>query len=487
MRSRTPLFSCLCRIIIRRCPNERTGEMNTASLRTALIAAVIVAIGAFAIFSIGGATAQQACIQPLAGNGTVSGTWDNTCLSENTPLGDYTFPSGARYARFYTFTLSESSTVTLELQSSADPYLYLMQGKGKTGAILHYNDDVTPNEDTNSRISQSLSAGDYTIEATTYDVEITGSFTLTISGLPAASTPTITPTLGAGDTPTITPTPTATATPVSGQAPPTITPTPTPTQPSVLPDVLNRLTALETRAATQQGLIATMESKITALDIRIAALEANSSNPTPSTRSCNIARPNGYQPFPDTLNDFWDKRDNCLFEIARDFRIKDYVEGVGSFSSAHVRDPYSHALYKHDTFIVTNSGGKPWRATLSAPVDGLHPTILVYVYNPQTAEWNEIARGAHSTSSSLSRFNRYRTIKTEWTPVTGRTYSVSVIVRRGFTESPFTLTYDWASESDSQGAQPQIAPSNLTPSQIESMLGAIEDMRLEDGDEVGAE
>ena len=217
--------------------------MNSASLRTALIAAVIVAIGAFAIFSIGGATAQQACIQPLAGNGTYNGTWDNTCLSENTPLGDYTFPTGTRYARFYTFTLSETSTVTVELQSSADTYLYLMQGKGKTGTILHYNDDIAPSENTNSRISQSLSTGKYTIEATTYEIETTGNFTLTISGSPAALTPTITPTPG---------------------------------------DVLNRLTALETRATTQQGLIATMESKITALDSRIAVLESDASSPTPT-------------------------------------------------------------------------------------------------------------------------------------------------------------------------------------------------------------
>ena len=202
-------------------------------------------------------------------------------MSENTPIGDYTFPTGARYARFYTFTLSESSTVTVELKSSTDPYMYLMQGKGKTGAILHYNDDVT-SDDRNSRISQSLSAGDYTIEATTYEIETTGTFTLTVSGLPATATPTITPTVGAGDTPTVVPTPTPTATPISGQVPPTVTPTPTPTQTSVPSNVLNRLTALETRAATQQELIATMESKITALDSRIAALESDVPSPTPT-------------------------------------------------------------------------------------------------------------------------------------------------------------------------------------------------------------
>ena len=267
--------------------------MKTASLRTATIAAAIVALGAFALFSIGGATAQQACIQPLSGNGTYNGTWDNTCLSENTPLGDYTFPTGTRYARFYTFTLSAPSTVTIELNSSADTYLYLMQGTGKAGTVLHYNDDVTRNEDPNSRISQSLSAGDYTIEATTYDVETTGSFTLRVSGLPDTTIPTATPILGAGETPT------ATSTPISGQATPTFMPTqtatptitPTPAQQSASDNVLNRLTALETRVATQQELIATMESKITALDSRVAALESDVSTPMLTATETPVGTP----------------------------------------------------------------------------------------------------------------------------------------------------------------------------------------------------
>ena len=298
--------------------------MNSASIRTALIAVIIVAIGAFALLSIGGATAQQTCIQPLAGNGTVNGTWDNACLSENTPLGDYSFPTGTRYARFYTFTLSETSTVTVELKSSADTYMYLMQGKGKTGAILHYNDDITRNENPNSRISQILSAGDYTIEATTYDVEITGSFTLTVSGLPAASTPTITPTSGAGDAPTITPTPTFTPSPT-----PTITPTPIQSG-----DVQNRLTALETRAATQQGLIATMESKITALDSRVAVLESGASNPTPTPTPTVTPTPTATPPGTvrvytlrelDAIGDDWNYSDPD-----KRFRVRAYVDSVRS-------------------------------------------------------------------------------------------------------------------------------------------------------------
>ena len=253
--------------------------MKTALLRTALIAAAIVAIGAFALLSIGGADAQQACIQSLAGNGTVNGTWDNTCLSENTPLsdGDYDYPVGTRYARFYTFTLSAPSTVTMELKSSVDTYMYLMLGKGKTGTIDDSDDDIS-NEDTNSRISKILPVGDYTIEATTFGVEAAGTFTLTVSGLPDASTPTVTPTTSAGDTPTVTPTA------ISGQDTPTPTPTPTRTPtpaPTTVPtDVLNRLSALETLAVRQQGRISTLESKVTALDGRVATLEAGASTAT---------------------------------------------------------------------------------------------------------------------------------------------------------------------------------------------------------------
>ena len=261
-------------------------KMNSVSIRTALIAAAIVAIGAFALLSIGGADAQQTCIQSLAGNGTVSGTWDSACLSENTPLGDYNYPSGTRYARFYTFTLSAPSDVTMELKSnSVDTYMYLMSGKGKKGKIEYYNDDIVVNENKNSRLSESLPAGDYTIEATTYDVETTGSFTLTVSGLPDASTPTVTPTSGAGETPTVTPTP------ISGQDTPTPTPTstptrtPTPASTTVPTDVLNRLSALETLAVRQQGLISTLDSKVTALDSRVATLEAGASNPTPTPTS----------------------------------------------------------------------------------------------------------------------------------------------------------------------------------------------------------
>ena len=87
------------------------------------------------------------------------------------------------YARYYSFTLSEESAVTISLESSTDPYLYLRAGEAKSGAYLYVNDDVDPGTDTNSEIEATLGAGIYTIEATTYSAGDTGSFTLTLSGL----------------------------------------------------------------------------------------------------------------------------------------------------------------------------------------------------------------------------------------------------------------------------------------------------------------
>ena len=204
--------------------------MKVLSIRVGSIGVAIVVIGVFALLSLGGATAQQACIHPLVSDGTVSGIWDDSCLSENEPLGDYNFPSGTRYARFYTFTLSAPSAVTIEVESSTDTYMYLMKGTGKTGTVLHYNDDIVVNENTNSRISESMPAGDYTIEATTYEVETAGDFTVTVAGLPDMSTVTVTPTPGVDDTPTDTLTPQPMATPTQAATPtPAATFTPEPT------------------------------------------------------------------------------------------------------------------------------------------------------------------------------------------------------------------------------------------------------------------
>jgi hypothetical protein len=48
------------------------------------------------------------------------------------------------------------------------------------GAVKAENDDVESGN-TNSRIEETLAAGAYTIEATTYDADETGSFTLVLA------------------------------------------------------------------------------------------------------------------------------------------------------------------------------------------------------------------------------------------------------------------------------------------------------------------
>ena len=78
--------------------------------------------------------------------------------------------------------------------------------------MLTRNDD---SDGLNSRISRSLSAGTYTIEATTYSTGATGSFTLTLQANGGGTQPTNTPT----PTPTPTPTATPTATPTPGAIP----------------------------------------------------------------------------------------------------------------------------------------------------------------------------------------------------------------------------------------------------------------------------
>ena len=109
---------------------------------------------------------------------------------------------GPHYALYYTFTLTGPANVTVTLDSDdQDAFLYLLAGKGASvgeiGALdaRHYNDDHDSPQDTDSCandrsleefdscITKSLAAGDYTLEATTFNSRVTGSFTLTAIGI----------------------------------------------------------------------------------------------------------------------------------------------------------------------------------------------------------------------------------------------------------------------------------------------------------------
>ena len=140
-------------------------------------------------------TSTNGCVTSLgtiSGTTSRSGTWISACSS--------THRTGS-YARFYTFDVSQTSDVRVDLSSSTDPYLFLLSGSGKNGTKLAENDDIDRSRrNYNSRIERELSSGTYTVEATTYGSRRTGNFTLKIqvSGSPTATpthTPTATPTL----------------------------------------------------------------------------------------------------------------------------------------------------------------------------------------------------------------------------------------------------------------------------------------------------
>ena len=120
------------------------------------------------------ATGVGECVHELTTDGTTRGTWAAGCQSQAAERG---------FAQYYTFTLEEAAQVTIELTSQVDPYLLLRAGDSRSGDFLHQNDDIVSGSNLNSRITATLPAGAYTIEATTYETATAGSFTLSIAGL----------------------------------------------------------------------------------------------------------------------------------------------------------------------------------------------------------------------------------------------------------------------------------------------------------------
>ena len=122
------------------------------------------------------------CVTALSGDGSVTGEWTGECDSVG---------RSGRYARFFTFSLDNQAAVRIDLESSWDTYMFLRSGLGRDGQKLHHDDDGGNGR--NSQISESLAAGEYTIEATTYGREKTGAFTLTVVGLPDQAPPAAVP------------------------------------------------------------------------------------------------------------------------------------------------------------------------------------------------------------------------------------------------------------------------------------------------------
>ena len=129
-----------------------------------MVVSLFMVSGWFALAAPG-----AACQAAISGNATVSGSWFSTCASVN---------HRGSYAQYYTFTLAETAIVQIDLESSVDPYLYLLAGDRPVDRFITSNDNGAGNF--NSRIVRQLTAGTYTIEATTRNTGFTGSFRLSV-------------------------------------------------------------------------------------------------------------------------------------------------------------------------------------------------------------------------------------------------------------------------------------------------------------------
>ena len=157
--------------------NDNLTEHEMTSRFTFAASVILVAALAFIapINPSNSASAQTDCVQVLS-TATVEGHWSTDCPSRS---------RDSTYARFYTFTLDQEAEVTITLESDTDPYLYLLDDSDE---VIADNDDIDYDAgNLNSRLALTLDAGSYTIEATTYDSEATGDFTLIVSGIDFAA------------------------------------------------------------------------------------------------------------------------------------------------------------------------------------------------------------------------------------------------------------------------------------------------------------
>jgi hypothetical protein len=112
------------------------------------------------------------CTQPIMlGVRDNRDSWQESCPSTHRQ---------ERYAKYYTFTLSTETRVVVSLESETDTYLYLLDGTGTDGEVIARNDDS--NGTYNSEIIQTIAAGSYTIEATTYQQLALGEFNIRLGG-----------------------------------------------------------------------------------------------------------------------------------------------------------------------------------------------------------------------------------------------------------------------------------------------------------------
>ena len=170
---------------------------------------------------------------------------------------------------------------------------------------------------------------------------------------------------------------------------------------------------------------------------------------------------------PRSATGFWDKEDYCFIQY-------DWVH------TALNNEPYDRSLYMYDQFVADNPEDKMWQVTLFVPVKGLYHTIAVFEYDDQAEKWNHITTGAINLNTWLAQFLSFRSVSAEWTPTTDKTYYILATMRRGFTESPFSLWYDYAptDENDGQDSMMEMMehlPDGMNDDRVSEVLKAMED------------
>ena len=159
--------------------NDNVGSRNPNSAINEMLAAGTYTVEATTFFAgqTGDFTLSVRPLQETEDLGTLAGSVDR---SNSMWVSDYVSTQQAgSYARSYTFTVNTATHVAINLTSPEDAYLYVLDSNG---AAVHENDNVTT-RNLNSRIDETLPAGMYTIEATTYFPARMGTFHLSIGVL----------------------------------------------------------------------------------------------------------------------------------------------------------------------------------------------------------------------------------------------------------------------------------------------------------------
>jgi serine protease len=135
-----------------------------------------VASGTYAI-RITGTSGSQTFTSTIAVTIGVAAGLRQT-INGSLSLSDQASPhENGHYSDFYRLTLASATDVVIDLKSRVfDTTLYVLSPTGAT--LLTSNDD---GDDGNSRISTTLSAGTYTLEATSKNVGIFGDYSLSIN------------------------------------------------------------------------------------------------------------------------------------------------------------------------------------------------------------------------------------------------------------------------------------------------------------------